>query len=57
MSVVPAAWAEEVEGSSDGGAPVAPAVVGLLWRQRKRASYGGASRWASCGSGAWLWRF
>jgi hypothetical protein len=29
-SVVPAAWAEEVEGSGDGGAPVAPTVAGLL---------------------------
>jgi hypothetical protein len=43
MSVVPAAWAKEVEGSGDGGAPVAPIAVGLLRRPWQRASCGGAS--------------
>jgi hypothetical protein len=57
MSDVLVAWAEEVEGSGDGGAPAASTAAGLLWCQLQRASCGGASGWGSCGSGAQLWHF
>jgi hypothetical protein len=40
MSVVPTAWAEEVEGSGDGGAPTTPATAGHLWCRLQRASNG-----------------